>query len=97
MMKSALLFYRKLIKELKEICFEINPYDPCVANKLEDGKQMTVRRHINDLMISHVNQGEIFKFVRCIKDIYEDNLAENVGTIHDYLGITFDYEFEGEV
>ncbi len=97
MMKSALLFYRKLIKELKEIGFEINPYDPCVANKLVDGKQMTVRRHINDLMISHVNQGEIFKFVRCIKDIYEDNLAENVGTIHDYLGITFDYELEGEV
>ena len=41
MMKSVLL--RKLIKELKEICFEINPYDPCVANKLVDGKQMTVR------------------------------------------------------
>jgi hypothetical protein len=97
MMKSALLFYRKLIKELKEIGFEINPYDPCVANKFVDGKQMTVRRHINDLMISHVNQGEIFKFVRCIKDIYGDNLSENVGKVHDYLGMTFDYVFEGEV
>ncbi len=59
MMKSALLFYRKLIKELKEMGFEIIPYDPCVANKLVDGKQMTVRWHIDDLMISHVNQDKI--------------------------------------
>ncbi len=36
MIKSTLLFYRKLIKELKEMGFEINPYDPCVANKLVD-------------------------------------------------------------
>ena len=41
MMKSALLFYRKLVKELKEMGFEINPYDPCVANKLVNKKQMT--------------------------------------------------------
>ena len=69
MMKSALLFYRKLIKELKEMGFEINPYDPCVANKIVDEMQMTVRWHVNDLMISHVSQCEILKFVRCIKDI----------------------------
>ncbi len=53
MVKSALLFYRKLIKELKEMGFEINPFDPCVANKIVDGTQMTVRWHIDDLMISH--------------------------------------------
>ena len=97
MMKSALLFYRKLVKELKEMGFEINPYDPCVANKLVDEKQMTVRWHVDDLMISHVNKGEILKFVRCIKDIYGDNLVENVGKVHDYLGMTFDYAFGGEV
>ncbi len=28
MMKSALLFYRKLVLELKKMGFEINPYDP---------------------------------------------------------------------
>jgi hypothetical protein len=33
MMKSALLFYRKLVSELREMGFELNPYDPCVANK----------------------------------------------------------------
>jgi hypothetical protein len=97
MMKSALLFYRKLVKELKEMGFEINPYDPCVANKLVDEKQMTVRWHVDDLMISHVNKGEILKFVRCIKDIYGDNFVENVGKVHDYLGMTFNCAFGGEV
>ncbi len=34
MMKSVLLFYRKLVLELKKMGFEINPYEPCVANKM---------------------------------------------------------------
>ncbi len=97
MMKSVLLFYRNLIKELKEMGFEINPYNPCVANKHADGKQITVRWHIDDLMISHANQDKILKFVKCIKDIYGDKLAKNVGMTHNYLGMTFDYAFEREV
>jgi hypothetical protein len=97
MLKSALLFYRKLVKELQEMGFEINPYDPCEANKLVGEKQMTVRWHVDDLMISHIDKGKVLKFVRCIKDIYGDNLAENVGKVHDYLGMTFNYAFEGEV
>jgi hypothetical protein len=97
MMKSALLFYRKLIKERKEMVFEINPNDPCVANKVANGAQMTVRWHVNDLMISHISQCEILELVRHIKSIYGDNLAKNVGMTHDYLGMTFDYAFEGEV
>jgi len=97
MMKSTLLFYKKLVKELKEMGFDINPYNPCVANKLVNKKQMTVRWQVDDLMISHVNKGEILKFVKCIKDIYGDNLVENVGKVHGYLGMTFDYAFGREV
>ncbi len=43
MMKSALLFYRKLVSKLREMRFEINPYDPCVANKMVNGTQLTIR------------------------------------------------------
>jgi hypothetical protein len=48
MMKSALLFYRKLVSELREMGFEINPCDPCVANKMVNGTQMTIRWHRDD-------------------------------------------------
>ena len=33
LMRAALLFYRKLRKELEDYGFVINPEDPCVANK----------------------------------------------------------------
>ncbi len=42
MMKSALLLYQKLVLELKSMGFVINPYDPCIANKIGDGHQLTL-------------------------------------------------------
>ena len=40
-LKSVLLFYKKFVKDIKEIGFEINPHDPCVANRMVNGKQQT--------------------------------------------------------
>eukprot|EP00804_Cyclotella_cryptica_P026253 CCRYP_019832-RA/>CCRYP_019832-RA protein AED:0.47 eAED:0.47 QI:0/-1/0/1/-1/0/1/0/53 len=45
---AALLFYRKLVSELKSKRFVVNPYDPCVANKNVNGKQLTVTWHVDD-------------------------------------------------
>jgi hypothetical protein len=42
MMRSALLFYKKFVHNLESECYVINPYDPCMANKMINGKQMTV-------------------------------------------------------
>jgi hypothetical protein len=91
MMKSALLFYRKLISELKEMGFEVNPYNPCVVNKIVNRSHMTIQWHVNDLMISHSSSKAISKFLRALKDIYGDNLAESTKKIHDYLEMTFDF------
>jgi hypothetical protein len=51
MMRASLLFYLKLVDELIADGFELNPYDPCVANKMVDGKQMTVCWHVDDLKV----------------------------------------------
>jgi hypothetical protein len=51
MMKSALLFYRKFVANLTSLGFDINPYDPCVANKIINGKQITICWHVDDLFI----------------------------------------------
>ena len=37
-MKPVLLFYQKFVGDLMTIGFELNPYDPCVANKTIKGK-----------------------------------------------------------
>ncbi len=97
MMKSTLLFYRKLISELKGMGFEINPYDPCVVNKMISGSQMTVRWHVDNLMISHASNKVISQFRRALKDIYGDNLAENTGKVHNYLDMIFDFSDQDNV
>jgi hypothetical protein len=33
-LRSDLLFYKNLIKDLKRMCFKLNRYDPCLANKM---------------------------------------------------------------
>ena len=54
MLISAMLFYKKLRENLEGKGLEVNPYDPCVANKLVNGSQMTVCWHVDDLKISHI-------------------------------------------
>ena len=61
-MKSALDFYNKLRKDLENVGFKINPYDPCVANKMVNGKQITVIWHVDDLKVSHVDPKQNTKF-----------------------------------
>ena len=51
LLRSALLFYKKLRSDLENMGFVINPYDPCVANKMANGSQMTVTWHVDDLKI----------------------------------------------
>ncbi len=76
---SALLFYQKLAPELKSMGFVVNPYDPCIANKIEDGHQLTLQSHVDDLMISHVDMSAINDFLRKLKVIYNDSLTESTG------------------
>ena len=37
---SALLFYKQFKNDIEEIGFQVNPYNPCVANKMEVNKQL---------------------------------------------------------
>ena len=62
MLIAALLFYRKFRKDLEDIGFVFNPYDPCVANRIISSKQQTVRFHVDDLMSSHVDKKVMMNF-----------------------------------
>ena len=59
MLESSLKFYEQLRKDLKNAGFKVNPYDPCVANKIANGTQMTVTWHVDDLKVSHMEGGEL--------------------------------------
>ncbi len=52
-MLAALLYYKKFVKSLKSKGFKLNPYDPCVANKIVEGKLITMCFHVDDCKLSH--------------------------------------------
>jgi hypothetical protein len=60
MLELALLFCKKLSRDLVKYGFDVNPYDPCVANKVCNKSQLTVSWHVDDLKISHCQGGERF-------------------------------------
>ena len=100
-LKAALLFYRKFVKGLLSLGFKINPYDPCCANRVVNGKQMTIIWHVDDFKVSHAEEKELDKFIEWIKENYEDPDIGMVkvtrGKIHNFLGMTLDYSSDGEV
>ena len=55
LMEVSLMFYQKLRKDMENKGIEVNPYDPCVANKMIDGSQFTIVWHVDDVKLSHKN------------------------------------------
>jgi hypothetical protein len=94
---SALLFYEKLLGDLKSQGFELNPYDPCVANKTIKGNQFTLTWHVDDIKMSHKDPKEVTHVIDWLKGIHGDNMHMSRGLLHDYLGMTLDYTTKGEV
>ena len=85
---------------LKSIGFELNPYEPCVAKKMINGKQFALCWHVDDVKASHADPQEVDKFVQWLHDTYEDDVGQvkvSRGKAHDYLGMTLDYSSPGEV
>ena len=70
LLKSALLFYRKLWGDLHAKGFTINPYDPCVANKDIGGLQMTVCWHVDDLKMSHKSPQVTTGIIEWLRGVY---------------------------
>lgn len=85
MLKSALLFYRKLVSDLITMGFTLNPYDPWFANKMCNGSQLTVSWHVDDLMLSCVDKGPLVDVIQRLKTIYGQNLKEHIGHFYGQI------------
>ena len=79
------MFYKKLRIHLEEICFRINPYDPCVANMTMNSYQMTVSWHVDDLKVSHKEESAIDVFFLKICKIIGNSNKVSRGKVHKYL------------
>ena len=96
---TALLRYKQLKLDLEKQGFKFNPYGSCVANKIVNKKQHTFWFHVDDLMSSHMDSKVNDKFLIWLKKMYGTNgeVKSTRGTVHDYLGITFDLSEKGKV
>jgi hypothetical protein len=103
-MVASLLYYRKFVKSLTDIDFVINPYDPCVANKMIKGEQMTICFHVDDCKLSHRKRKVMDRMIKYLhqeyESIFEDGsgaMTVSRGKVHKYLGMTLDYTVRGRV
>ena len=81
---------------MESIGFKVNPYDPCVANKVINGKPMTIIWHVDDLKISHEDGWKITKIIKWLGKIYGD-IKVRKGRKHHYLGMDLDFLNKGAV
>jgi len=101
-MKASLLYYQKFVEFLDKEGFTLNPYDPCVANKMVNGKQQTIVWHVDDCKVSHVDEAVNEAFIERVRqefeEIFEDGSGKmkvTRGKVHDFLGMTLDYNTDG--
>ena len=83
----------------KKQVFTFNPYNACVTKKIVNKKEHTVRFHMKDLIYNHVDRKVNDNFLICLNKIYETHgeVKSTCGTVHDYLGMTFDFSEKGKV
>jgi hypothetical protein len=93
-----------MLSSLKSHGFRLNPYDPCVANKVVDGSVLTVCFHVDDCKISHKSKKVVDKTIEWLRDEYEVIFKDGTGvmkvhrgTVHEYLGMRMDFSHNREV
>ena len=81
-----------------QVEFNMDPYDPCVANWLVNGLQKSTLFHVDDLKLSKKDPKVNGNFIRLLNEedhsifIYGYNTIHvNHRKVHKYLGITLDY------
>jgi hypothetical protein len=77
--RSALLFYLELLNDLDYYGCVLNPYYPCVAKRLVNGKQFTITCHMYDLKLSHVEVKEVDKTIKWLKIMYGEDICVSLG------------------
>ena len=93
--KSALLWYNLFVSTLQGMGFELNPYDPCIANKTINGKQCTICWYVDDLKVSHMEPAVVMSIINAIETQYS-TMTVTQGSDHTYVGMDIKFTGNGE-
>ena len=97
MLIASLLYYKRFVKDITTTGFKINPYDPCVANHIVNGKQHTITWHVDDLKSSHIDPKVNGEFLKWLNKVYGSvrEVKGVCGHKHDYLAMDLDFSEKG--
>ena len=96
MIESALLWYTLFTEVLQKEGFVLNPYDSCVANKVINNKQCTVRWYVDNNILSHVETAVVDKVLATIEG-YFPGLSIERGNKLNFLGMEIDFFEKGKL
>ena len=102
-MVASLLCYKKFTESLMSVRFELNPHDPCIANKIVAKTQMTICFHVDDCKLSHRKKKENDCMIKWLHQecgsVFEDGTGKmeaSQGKIHTCLGMRLDHIMPGQ-
>ena len=84
--ESTMLWYNLYVDTLKELGFELNPYDRCVANKIVNGSQCTMAWYVDDNKLSHKDPKVVDSILKEMTDRFGE-LTTTQGDEHVFLGM----------
>jgi hypothetical protein len=97
-MVAGLLYYRMFSSSLKNRGFTVNPYDPCIWNRVIVGKQMAVCFHVDNCKISYLDPKVVDYTIAWLCNEYKSVFTNGSGMmkvargkVHKYLGTTLDF------
>jgi hypothetical protein len=76
--------YNLLTNTLRGMGFELNPYVPCMANCMIEGKQCTIAWYVDDTKILHVNPDVVSMIIDEMEDVF-DKMTVTRGKKHTFL------------
>ena len=93
---SGFAMVKNVRKCLKDYGFEINKYDPCIANKIANGKQCTICWHVDDTKRSHVDMNVVSVVINNIEKEF-GTMTVTRGKEHLFVGMDFKLNEDGTV
>ena len=95
-LQSGVLWYELFSGVLKKQGFKINPNEPCIANKIINGKQCTIVWYVDDVKVTHEDEEVVKSILKMINDRFP-GVTSKIGTEHEYLGMKIKILPEGNV
>ena len=96
--QASLLWYNHLTRILKQIGFEVNPYELCVMNRghIKEKTQITIAIYVDDLLITALNAEDLEQVISEIREHFKQ-ITVHTGKVHSYLGMLLDFTEAGTV